>query len=195
MRAVDIAALVAAGTFFLLVLLLAYPLIRLGRTLDQASLAIRGTHDRAAPLLAQAQNAMDTVTLGLNEIDDITTQVNSITANLAELTAVVSMSITGPLIKVSALAYGVRAALARRRPVNSRTTQRPMAMDRPLAAQRLATERATATERPHAAERLATERPHAAERLATERPHAAERLATERRPMMNGAPHTLGRAG
>ena len=41
MSAGQIAALVAAGAFVVLVLLLAVPLLKLGRTLDEATTAIR----------------------------------------------------------------------------------------------------------------------------------------------------------
>ena len=54
----DIAALIAAGAFVLLVLLLAVPLLKLGRTLDEATLAIRKTHDGMGPMLDDAQGTM-----------------------------------------------------------------------------------------------------------------------------------------
>ena len=54
-----IAALIAAGAFVLLVLLLAVPLLKLGRTLDEATLAIRKTHEGLGPLLDDAQGTLD----------------------------------------------------------------------------------------------------------------------------------------
>jgi uncharacterized protein YoxC len=42
----EIAAVVAAGAFALLVLLLAVPILKLGRTLDETTLMIRKTHER-----------------------------------------------------------------------------------------------------------------------------------------------------
>ena len=58
----EIAGLIAAGAFVLLVLLLAIPLLKLGKTLDEATLTIRQTHEAAAPLLggAQSHRAMST---------------------------------------------------------------------------------------------------------------------------------------
>ena len=61
MSAGQIAALIAAGAFVLLVLLLAVPLIKLGRTLDEATLAIRKTHEGADPLLVGADTAINPV--------------------------------------------------------------------------------------------------------------------------------------
>ena len=55
MTAGQIAALIAAGAFVVLVLLMAVPLIKLGRTLDEATIAIRKAHEGSAPLLDDAQ--------------------------------------------------------------------------------------------------------------------------------------------
>ena len=55
MSAGELAGLIAAGAFVLLVLLLAVPLLKLGRTLDEATLTVRKTHGgTTGPLLSQA---------------------------------------------------------------------------------------------------------------------------------------------
>ena len=64
-----IAAIIAAGAFVLLVLLLAYPLLKLGRTLDEATLTIRTTREGAAPLFNQAQDSMIQVNSQLDHLD------------------------------------------------------------------------------------------------------------------------------
>jgi uncharacterized protein YoxC len=110
-----IAALVAAGAFVLLVLLLAIPLFKLGRTLDEATLAIRKTHEGAAPLLADAQGTMNQVNLQLEQVESIARNVNSMTTNVAALTSVVSSALGNPLIKVAAFSYGVRKTVHDRR--------------------------------------------------------------------------------
>ena len=58
MSAGQIAALVAAGAFVVLVLLMAVPLLKLGRTLDEATVAIRKAHEGSAPLLDDAQTTL-----------------------------------------------------------------------------------------------------------------------------------------
>src|SRR5471030_868326 len=85
-----IAALVAAGALVLFVLIVAVPLLKLGRTLDEATLAIRKTHEGAAPLLASAQTTVDAVNSQLNQVEGITKDVNSMTTNAAALTSIVS---------------------------------------------------------------------------------------------------------
>jgi uncharacterized protein YoxC len=110
-----IAALIAAGAFVLLVVLLAYPLLKLGRTLDEATLAIRKTHDGVSPLLDQAQDTMTQVNSQLDHVGGIAKNVDSMTTNVAALTSVVSSTLGSPLIKVAAFSYGVRKTVNNRR--------------------------------------------------------------------------------
>jgi len=109
-----IAALIAAGAFVVLVLLLAIPLFKLGKTLDEATLAIRKTHEGAAPLLSQAQTTVANVNSQLAEMEGITKGVSSMTNNAAALTSIVSSTVGSPLIKVAAFSYGVRSTIRRR---------------------------------------------------------------------------------
>ncbi len=115
MSAGQIAALIAAGAFVLLVLLLAVPLIKLGRTLDEATLAIRKTHEGADPLLAGANTAVSRVNTQLERLDGITSNARAITGNVSALTSVFTATLGGPLVKAAALSYGVSKALRGRR--------------------------------------------------------------------------------
>ena len=115
MSAGEIAALIAAGAFVLLVLLLAIPLLKLGRTLDEATLAIRKTHDGVGPLLDDAQGTLGQVNLQLVQVEEIAKSVNSMTTNAAALTSVVASTLGSPLIKVAAFSYGVRRTVNDRR--------------------------------------------------------------------------------
>jgi uncharacterized protein YoxC len=126
-----IAALIAAGAFVLLVLLLAVPLLKLGRTLDEATLAIRKTHEGAAPLLADAQGTLGQVNAQLVQVEGIARNVNSMTTNVAALTSVVSSTVGSPLIKVAAFSYGVRKTVGDRRDSDAvRTARRKHRADR-----------------------------------------------------------------
>jgi uncharacterized protein YoxC len=110
-----IAGLIAAGAFVLLVLLLAIPLLKLGRTLDEATLAIRKTHEGAAPILADAQATVMQVNLQLEQVEGIARNVNAMTTNVAAMTNIVSSTLGSPLIKTAAFTYGVRKAVTDRR--------------------------------------------------------------------------------
>jgi uncharacterized protein YoxC len=110
-----VAALVAAIAFVLLVILLAIPLLKLGRTLDEATLAIRKTHEGAAPLLADAQGTLGQVNAQLEQVEGIAKNVNSMTTNVAAMTSIVSSTLGSPMIKAAAFTYGVRKTVVQRR--------------------------------------------------------------------------------
>lgn len=111
----EIAALVAAGAFVLLVLLLAIPLLKLGKTLDEATLAIRKTHEGATPLLVNAVDTVKHVNANLEKVDGITANAESVSSNAAALASVVASTVGNPLVKVAAFTYGVRKAASNRR--------------------------------------------------------------------------------
>jgi uncharacterized protein YoxC len=111
----EIAALVAAIAFVLLVLLLAVPLLKLGRTLDEATLALRKTHDGVGPLLSDAHRTVGALNEQLVQVEGIAKNVNSMTTNVAAMTSVVSSTLGSPMIKAAAFTYGVRKTVAERR--------------------------------------------------------------------------------
>jgi uncharacterized protein YoxC len=119
-----IAAVVAAAAFVLLVLFLAVPLLKLGRTLDEATLAIRKTHEGATPLLSEAQDTMAQMNSQLVQVEGIARNVNSMTTNVAAMTSVVSSTLGSPLIKAAAFSYGVRKTVSDRRDAEAVKTAR-----------------------------------------------------------------------
>jgi uncharacterized protein YoxC len=124
----EIAALIAAGAFAMLVLVLAVPILRLRRTVDAATRALSDLTDRAAPILGKAETTMDNVNIALGQVhtsldgvnlqlrkvDTITGHAEAVTANVANLATVVTSVAASPLVKVAAFGYGMRRAAARR---------------------------------------------------------------------------------
>lgn len=110
----EIAALIAAGAFLLLVLLLAVPILKLGRTLDETTLAVRKTTDGASPLLLNAVNTVKHVNSNLERVDGITANAENVSQNAAALTSLISSTIGSPLVKVASFTYGVRKAASKR---------------------------------------------------------------------------------
>jgi uncharacterized protein YoxC len=109
------AGLIAALALVLLVVLLAVPLLKLGRTLDEATLTIRQTREQSGPILSQAQTTVAHVNSNLERVDDITGNAANVSSNVAALTSVVAATVGSPLIKVAAFSYGVRSATKKRR--------------------------------------------------------------------------------
>jgi uncharacterized protein YoxC len=124
-----IAALVASGGFFVLVLVLAVPILRVRHTIDAATDALRDVGDQTTPMLERFNTTIDNVNVALNQvhttldgvnmqlarIDTITENVSHVSANVANLSTVVSAAAANPLVKVAAFGYGVRKAAANRR--------------------------------------------------------------------------------
>ena len=115
MSAGGIAALIAAGALVLLVIFLAVPLLKLGKTLDEATLTIRQTRESTTPILVSAQDTVKAVNAQLDDLEGVTKGVSSITTNAAALTSIASSTVGTPLIKVAAFSYGVRRTMSQRR--------------------------------------------------------------------------------
>lgn len=111
----QIAALIAAIAFVVLVLLLAIPLIKLGRTLDEATVAIRKAHEGSAPLLDNAQATLQQVNTQLERVDGITSGARTVTSNVSVLTSLFTATLGGPLVRAAAFSYGLNRALRARR--------------------------------------------------------------------------------
>jgi uncharacterized protein YoxC len=125
----EIAALIAAGAFLMLVLVVAVPILRLRHTVDAATRAVNDLNDRTGPILTgvntavdnlntaltQVHTSLDGVNLQLARVDTITSHASQVTANVANLSTIVTAAAANPLTKVAAFAYGVRRAAARRR--------------------------------------------------------------------------------
>lgn len=115
MSAGQIAALIAAGAFVLLVVLLAVPLFKLGRTLDEATIAIRKAHEGSAPLLDNAQTTLHQVNTQLERVDGITSSARTVTSNISVLTSLFTATLGGPLVRAAAFSYGINRAVKARR--------------------------------------------------------------------------------
>lgn len=129
MDAGEIAGLIAAGAFLMLVIVLAVPILKLGRTVDAATRAINDLTDRTGPLLTnvnetvenvntalgQVQVSLDGVNVQLAKVDTITEHAAHVTANVANLSTVVAAAAASPMVKVASFGYGLRKAVNNRR--------------------------------------------------------------------------------
>jgi predicted PurR-regulated permease PerM len=111
----DIALVAIAGAFVLLVLFLAITLIKLGRTLDEATVAIRKAHTNTDPIFTEANTTLTRVNNQLERVDGITANTQAVTGNVSALTSVFTATLGGPLVKAAAFSYGVNKALKARR--------------------------------------------------------------------------------
>src|SRR5690606_12203447 len=102
MSAGDIAGLIAAIVFAVLVGFMAVPLIKLGRLLDETRRAVTELSSNVTPLLEEVTETVTESNRQLARVDVITTDVAEVTGNVSALVALVAASVGGPLIKIAA---------------------------------------------------------------------------------------------
>ena len=83
----SVAALIAAVAFVALVGAIAYPLIKLGKVLDETRITVRGLSDGALPLLAEVTTTVASTNQQLGKVDTITDNVASVSTNVSALTS------------------------------------------------------------------------------------------------------------
>jgi hypothetical protein len=122
----QLAALIAAVFFAVGMCAAVFVLLRLAGLISHANRVLTDYGDRASTLLERAQAAVDQTQEQLARTDSITASMDEVTTNMAELTGHVS-ALTGlargisdglgtPLLRFSAFVFGVRRAVALRRP-------------------------------------------------------------------------------
>ncbi|PYI67433.1 DUF948 domain-containing protein [Arthrobacter livingstonensis] len=120
----DIAGLIAAGVFAILVALLAVPIFKLGKVFDEIRVTIRQIGDGTTPLIDEVTSTVATTNTQLGKVDGISNNISDATANISALSSLFAATLGQPLIKVAAFSYGVRQAFAgRKKPVRARRSR------------------------------------------------------------------------
>jgi uncharacterized protein YoxC len=114
----EIAGLIAAIAFVVLVAITAVPLLKLGRVLEEVRLAVRDIGHESVPILTELRGTVSATNTELEKLGVVTEDVSKVSKNAtvvsenaAQLTTLFSATLGGPLIKTAALTYGVRKAL------------------------------------------------------------------------------------
>jgi uncharacterized protein YoxC len=107
----DIAALIAALVFAVLVGLLAVPLIKLGGVFDEARTAIKEVSAGVIPVLEETTETISEANRQLQRIDTITGDVAEVTGNVSSLVSLIAASVGGPLIRIAGFTAAVRSAI------------------------------------------------------------------------------------
>ena len=110
----QLAALIAAIGFALLMLALCYVVLKLARTVDETSKLVAGISEKTVPLLGEVTTSVTHVNQELVRVDAITANAQSITGNVSALTSLFAATLGSPIIKVAAFSYGVRSVATKR---------------------------------------------------------------------------------
>jgi predicted PurR-regulated permease PerM len=133
----EVAGLLVAVFWAILVSFLAVVLVRLAQTLRATTKLVADVTDQAVPLLADASAAVRSAQTQLDRVDAIATDVQEVTSNASALSTTVASTFGGPLVKVAAFGYGVRRALGRKdAPEPERSRRRTVIVGRTVPAAR-----------------------------------------------------------
>ncbi|WP_246103488.1 DUF948 domain-containing protein [Streptomyces piniterrae] len=110
----EVAGILVAVFWAILVSFLALVLVRLAQTLKATTKMVSEVSDQAVPLLADASATVRSAHTQLARVDAIAADVQEVTANASALSSTVSSAFGGPLVKVAAFGYGVRRAIGKK---------------------------------------------------------------------------------
>ncbi|MFC9652495.1 MULTISPECIES: DUF948 domain-containing protein [unclassified Streptomyces] len=121
----EVAGILVAVFWAILVSFLAVVLVRLAQTLKATTRLVAEVTEQAVPLLADASATVRSAQTQLDRVDAIATDVQEVTSNASALSTTVASTFGGPLVKVAAFGYGVRQALGRRGAADAGTAPEP----------------------------------------------------------------------
>lgn len=121
----QVAALIAAVFFALLMLALCYLVLKLAKTVEETQKLVAGITDKTLPLLGEVTTSVTQVNAELTRVDAITANVQSVSGNISALTSLFAATLGSPIIKVAAFSYGVRSVAGKRqeKDVNKRVRE------------------------------------------------------------------------
>ncbi|NBM16519.1 DUF948 domain-containing protein [Streptomyces sp. GC420] len=117
----EVAGILVAVFWAILVSFLAVVLVRLAQTLRATTKLVAEVSEQAVPLLAEASATVRSAQTQLDRVDAIASDVQEVTSNASALSTTVASTFGGPLVKVAAFGYGVRRAIGRKEPAPAPT--------------------------------------------------------------------------
>lgn len=110
----QVAALIVAVFWAILVCALSYALVRLARVLTEATKLVAGVTERTVPLLDEVAATVTHVDGQLERVDSIARNVESITGSASKLAMLTTAVVGGPMARVAGLTHGARKAIGER---------------------------------------------------------------------------------
>jgi methyl-accepting chemotaxis protein len=114
----EIAGLIAAIAFAILVILFAVPLLKLGRVLEEVRLAVRDIGHESVPILTEMQGTvratneeLGKLSLVTEDLAKVSQHATVVSENAAQMATLFSATLGGPMVKTAAFTYGVRKAI------------------------------------------------------------------------------------
>ncbi len=109
----DIALIVLASFWGLLVLFLCVVLLNTFRVLESTKMLIDSTREETVPLLREVRTSVEKTNRELDRVDGLLEKANGIMAKADRLTGLISEAAASPLVKVISFGAGLRKGAGR----------------------------------------------------------------------------------
>ncbi len=109
----DVALIILAAFWGLLVLFLCIVLINMFRTLESTKLLIDGIREETVPLLHEVKGSVERTNRELDRVDEMLVSTGEIVKRVEKVTGLVERAASGPLIKLISFGAGLSKAASR----------------------------------------------------------------------------------
>jgi hypothetical protein len=109
----DIALIVLASFWGLLVLFLCVVLLNTFRVLESTKMLIDSTREETVPLLREVRTSVEKTNREIDRVDELLVKVNGIAGKVERVTGLVSEAAASPLMKVISFGAGLRKGAGR----------------------------------------------------------------------------------
>ncbi|MFC4562614.1 DUF948 domain-containing protein [Nocardiopsis mangrovi] len=111
----EVAALIAAVVWTVLVAFLCVALVKLTRLLSETTKVVAELGERTRPMLDDMAATVERTGASLDRVEEITANLATTTEDVSTMTALTRSVVTGPLVKAASFSYGVRRVMGQRR--------------------------------------------------------------------------------
>ena len=109
----DVALIVLASFWGLLVLFLCIVLINTFRVLESTKILIDSMREETVPLLREVKGSVERTNRELDRVDVVLEGVGEITGRVQRISGLVEQAVSSPLIKIISMGAGLRRAAGR----------------------------------------------------------------------------------
>jgi uncharacterized protein YoxC len=109
----DVALIVLAAFWGLLVLFLCIVLLNTFRVLESTKMLIDGIREETVPLLTEVKGSVERTNRELDRVDGMLVSAGAIVGRIEKISGLIEQAASGPLVKIISLGAGVSKAAAR----------------------------------------------------------------------------------
>jgi uncharacterized protein YoxC len=109
----DVALIVLAAFWGLLVLFLCIVLLNTFRVLESTKMLIDGIREETVPLLTEVKGSVERTNRELDRVDGMLVSAGAIVGRVEKISGLIEQAASGPLVKIISLGAGVSKAAAR----------------------------------------------------------------------------------